>query len=308
MSWSRALLETSSGWLPANHQDNAWSLSGETPNVLVTYLHPVTGAPLEPDAMKQFYTEMRCMREERVYTTTTHLPLWVRVGEVDYIYLYLDNNQRANTHGHPLHSRLCSLVSLVNGALRTVGDNAVLFLGQVRRPSYYGSVGQRTEQVYWLQMREKICRETGLVYIGEKASNENPTGLSYGIGAACTPGMVARITGYHGVTILNDGPGCAALGVCVDSQTVWCTSLPVDQVGAGRQNYGYRAMVNLFRTASKYPGSVVALGTLGIVNSKTSLVIEDALTCNGSALLGDDLPTYYAAHYEVVGGAVPPPL
>jgi hypothetical protein len=139
--------------------------------------------------------------------------------------------------------------------------------------SFYGNIGERRDEISWLEMRNVISEITGLKFFIEKCNNDVNSCMSFAVSAWISPGAEDIISKYHVQNILPAGFGSGMVGMCLKSgETVWGLHFPLDFKGDGEKNNNYIAMVELQKVMKAYPGSICAMGDFNTIPGKIELV------------------------------------
>lgn len=289
-------------YLPASPLDNVFKRV-TTPELTVRCHSVIDGTVLGEDRTA-FYDELKRNIQDKKYLTTDHCPISVEIphtnGAIYAIYVSLDNSVRANMNGEPLYKRLKNICKLVNNIIAVRGSRCIFFFSEACRPSFLSGMTDKKNITYWWKMRQQICQNCSLQFIYERTNNSDPAGMAFGVSAFCTPDVSAAISSYFSESLLNEGFGSAAVGVKIEGYgIVWGIHFPLDFNGDGKENLGYKTMVNLQDMMNRYTDSMFAFGDFNTIPGKIDMAIRSAIKPEYHFQLKDVL-TFFASHFDNV--------
>lgn len=253
------------------------------------------------DEIDKFYEGLVKNAETGKYATTDHLIYCVVIGGVNFLYVSLDNSVRSNMNNMPLaHTRLDNLMIVLEKILTRIEKTIVIF-SESCRPSFYGNITERKEEIAWLEMRKTISDRTNLQFITDKRNNEDLSSLSFGLSVWCTNDAYQCIDTYYNKSILDKGFGSVAIGIKLKSgEIVWGVHFPLDFKGKSSENLGAITMSNLIKMMNDYTGSVVAFGDMNTIPGDICQAIQNAANGSNYSLLLDDVYTFFGSYFDTI--------
>ena len=253
------------------------------------------------ERIDEFYHGLVRNAKTGTHATIDHLIYSVVIMGINFLYVSLDNSVRSNMNGVPLaHTRLDRLLGVLGNILAQNKRSVVIF-SESCRPSFYGSVNERRDQITWLEMRKTISDKTGLQFITEKRNNDDVSGLSFGLSVWCTDNAYHHIDTYYGKSILDKGFGSVAIGIKLKSgEIVWGVHFPLDFKGKGKENLGAITMSNLIKMMDEYAGSVVAFGDMNTIPGDICQAIQAEISGTEYGLLLNDVYTFFGSYYDTI--------
>lgn len=189
----------------------------------------------------------------------------------------------------------------MNKVIASVGRRCIVNFTEAGRSSWLGKMNDKQNVVTWLQMRRIISELCNLHFITDKRNNEDPSGMPFAISAFCTTDIIDSIETYFGCSILNEGFGCAAVGIkMVTGEIFWSAQFPLDFRGVGENNLGYKAMIGLMELMNKYKGSVFAIADFNAIPGVIADAINLAIANFGEYQLLLDSTTFYGSYFDTV--------
>lgn len=279
--------------VPASKLDNILVPKGN--NLEYQLFNPLDGKELTKENRKEFYKQVYENAKNKIYETTDHVITMIKVDDIYFIYVSLDNSMRSNNNSSPLTKRLSNLCAVVN-MVKALYSNCVIFFSESCRPSPFIVEGKFEGEMNWLEMRKVIQEKCNLVYISDKRNNEDPSGMSFGLSAFA--GHNVTIQNYFGVKICRTGFGSVALGVKVNNKIVWAIHFPLNFKEQGEKNPSFETMINLKKLFTSYPGSICAFGDFNTIPGNIENTIKLAKEDDFDFLL-DEL-TFFGSHYDTI--------
>lgn len=302
---NRAVLITETNTVvPASPLDNVLKISTE--NVIeCTFYDFYLGEKITRENKKGFYQSIVDNVKNKCHSVTDHAIMCVKIAEinVNFLYVSLDNEIRANANNNPLYMRLDALCEVVDKIIKSLNDNCVVFFSESCRPSFLGSVDKINKVnnfTSWLSMRQIISAKCNLFFIGEMRNNDAPNNMSLGISVFCNNQLTDSIETYFPCRILTEGNGSVALGIKMKTgHIVWAIHFPLDFKGIGEENLGYKTMINLQQLMHKYDGTVCALGDFNTIPGQVYDAISQAILPEFEFVLKNEL-SFFGECYDKI--------
>ena len=283
---------------PVSSLDNILALS-EACIEKYSLLNMLDGSVLTDENRIQMHDNLIKLVKDKKYLTVDHTPIKVEhKNGITYIYISLDNSARSNMTGHPLKDRLPAICELINKIIADTTGKCVLFFSEACRPSFDGHVKERKNEVSWFEMRNFICAQCNLQFIGEKRNNDDNSGMSFGLASFCTVECSCYIQDYFGVLLTTKSFGSVALGVKVKSgEIIWAVHFPLN---FKEPTINYEVAVELMKVMKNYKGSEFALGDYNSFDAFAEALLKAVDENPEFELLIKKLPTFYPSHYDAI--------
>ena len=284
--------------VPASPLDNV--LNYNNANITVTLYDFYNGQPLTEQNKIDFYKKVIYNTNNKLYPTTDHLITCVKVNNLNFIYVSLDNSVRANINDNPLYKRLPELCNVVSTIIKSLNNKCIVFFSESCRPSFLGGMDDKQNFTTWLSIRQMISINCNLNFLTEKRNNQDTNSMSFGVSAFYTNDVADEIDTYFGVSLLQESFGSCTVGVQLKSgEIIWGIHFPLDFKGKNKDNLGYKTMVNLQQVLKQYKGSVCAIGDFNTIPGDISDAINDAILPEYKFVLNNEL-TFFGAYYDTI--------
>lgn len=262
-------------------------------------LNVIDGSVLTNDNRIEMHNKLIKLVDDKKYFTIDHTPVEVKLENgITYIYISLDNSARSNMSGHPLKNRLPAICELINNIIKNTNGKCVLFFSEACRPSFDGHVNERKNEVPWFEMRNIICKQCNLQFIGEKRNNDDNSGMSFGLAAFCTMECASHIQDYFGVLLTTKSFGSVALGVKVKSgEIVWAVHFPLN---FKEPMINYEVAIELMKIMETYKGSVFAFGDFNSFDAFADALMKAVDENPKFNLLINEGLTFYPSYYDTI--------
>uniref|UniRef100_A0A6G6ACH4 Endonuclease/exonuclease/phosphatase family protein n=1 Tax=Borely moumouvirus TaxID=2712067 RepID=A0A6G6ACH4_9VIRU len=257
------------------------------------------GNLLTPENRKNFYEVVVQNAINKNYPTIDHLITCVKIGEVNFLYVSLDNSVRANMNGYPLYKRLDAICQVLNNIINKL-DKCIVYFSESCRYSFLGDRDKRENITSWLSIRDMISERCNLQFIIEKRNNDDSSDMSFGISVFCTDSVKKYIQTYFVKSILLEAFGSVAVGIKLKTgQIIWGIHFPLDFRTEGENNPGFKTMVNLQYLMEEYSGSVCAFGDFNTVPGNISYSINKAIKPDFEFMLVEEL-TFFGTYFDTI--------
>ena len=235
-----------------------------------------------------------------LYPTTDHLITCVKINGVHFLYVSLDNSVRANMNNHPLYMRLVTICEVVDKIIRSLDDKCIVFFSESCRPSFNGGMDVKENLTSWLSMRRIISKICKLNFLIEKRNNDDYSDMLFGISVFYTNEVESVIQTYFCRSILSEGFGSVTVGIkMVTSEIIWGIHFPLDFKGYGKDNMGYKTMINLQELMNEFKGSVCAFGDFNTIPGAITNAINQAILSNFEFVFENEL-TFFGSFYDTI--------
>lgn len=196
--------------------------------------------------------------------------------------------------------RLPQLCEAINGMIKSVGGETIVFFSEACRPSFDGGdIKNKLNEMSWFQMRNYICEKCNLVFLGECSNNEDVNCMSFGIASFCTTKIVCDIHSVLPRRILTEGIGSGTVGIkFISGEIVWAIHMPLDfKTEIIENNMAHKAMKGLCSLMKSYPNSICAFGDFNIIPGKISDCIMAGCDSDFKFCCENKL-TFFGAYYD----------
>lgn len=268
----------------------------------VKFFSPFDSKEITETNFSNLLEEARGRINSNIYTATDHLIIYIKVDDVGFLYVSLDNSVRATSSGFPLKGdRLNGICQIINGCLSEINDpEVVVFCSEACRMSFDGNIQNKQNIVMWSTLADIISRECGLTYLCASANNHDNSNMSFGIAAFCKGNRDSFIRGIITDRILSDEIGSGAVGITLLSEKIiWGIQLPFDFKPDITKNRAVDAMIGLISIMRSYGGSFCAIGDY---NTLPGLVTKNILSMvpDDMELTHWNFPTFIASFFDFV--------
>jgi hypothetical protein len=300
---SYALSSQDGSFVPCSILDHILTFKGSRNNLKIRFFSFLDGTEINQENVHLYIEKIREQISKREYATTDHLLSSVKVANVTFLYVSLNNSVRSSANGFPLYKRLKKLCQVISTCISNLGPNTkcVVFFSESCCPSFEGGDPlNRINEVSWFNIRRVICRLCGLEYLGECSSNDDPNCMSFGVSAFCLPNCMDDIVGIIPRRILAEDFGSGAVGIkLISGEIIWGVHIPHDFVSIGAHNLGAKAMIGLCKVMETHQGSILAIGDFNTIPGEITQSIAAVIPEN-MELLFWDFPTFYGSFYDQI--------
>jgi hypothetical protein len=284
---------------PTSQLDHLLVLEDEIKDVTLYYLSIFTGEVVTKENYPELVKKVKENIANKVYETTDHLPMKVIHKGITYIYVSLDNSVRANTCGASLYKRIENICDLLRD---NINEKTVVFFSEACRPSFDGDDRvKRPNEVSWFQMRQTICQRLKLIFLGEKANNDDSNQMAFGVAAFATKSACELIHSVLPRQILFESIGSGCLGIkTIKGDIIWGIHAPLDFKGVEDRNLGVIGVRNLINMMKEHKGSCFAIGDFNTIPGPIAEVIKRTIPDDMKMINNPDIMTFFAAFGDVL--------
>ena len=158
---NKAVLTTNDYIVPSSPLDNVFKYKSYN-ELCISFYDFFNGNIITSQNKQEFYQFVTNNAQNKIYSTTDHLITCVKVDDIYFLYVSLDNSVRANMNNNPLYMRLDAICQVVNKIIISLNQQCIVFFSESCRPSFLGDMNKKENFTSWLSIRQAISNKCNL--------------------------------------------------------------------------------------------------------------------------------------------------